>query len=253
MRLVSFDPLRSLGLPARPLRPESFPGDPATLAAVRDADLVLFPQTWQVNALHYALGKRLFPSAAGQHLGASKVEMTRAFQALVPQHVPDTLILQATESGARQAIERFGFPFVVKDPRDSMGRGVHLVTDAAMLRELLPRLEVLYAQEQLPIDRDLRIVWVGDAVLAAYWRIGGDGFHTNISRGAAESFDGIPEAALELVASVARSLGVDHAGFDVAMVGGHPYLFELNTLFGNEVLTRAGIDVPAAIRAYLEK
>jgi len=251
MNFVSFDPLRTLGLPATPLRPESFPTDPATLQAVRAADLVLFPQTWQVNALHYALGKRIFPSAASQHLGASKVEMTRAFQALVPQHVPDTLILSATESGAREAVERFGFPFVVKHPRDSMGRGVHLVEDPSTLRALLPTLEVLYAQEQLPIDRDLRIVWVGDAVLAAYWRIGGDGFHTNISRGASESFDGIPAAALELVASVARTLGVDHAGFDVAMVGDHPYLFELNTLFGNEVLQRAGIDVAAAIRRHL--
>lgn len=252
MNLVTFDPLRSLGIPATPLRPESFPGDPATLHAVRAADLVLFPQTWQVNALHYALGKRIFPSVASQHLGASKVEMTRAFQALVPQHVPETLILPATESGAREAIERFGFPFVVKQPRDSMGRGVFLVEDAAQLRALLPTLEVLYAQELLPIDRDLRIVWVGDQVLAGYWRIGGDGFHTNISRGATESFEGIPEAALELVTSVARSLGVDHAGFDVAMVGAHPYLFELNTLFGNEVLQRAGIDVAAAIRAYLD-
>lgn len=252
MHLVTFDPLRSLGIPATPLRPESFPGDPATLHAVRAADLVLYPQTWQVNALHYALGKRLFPSVASQHLGASKVEMTRAFQALVPQHVPDTLILPATPAGAEEAVERFGYPFVVKHPRDSMGRGVHLVTDAAMLRALLPTLDVLYAQEQLPIDRDLRIVWVGDAVLAAYWRIGGDGFHTNISRGASESFADVPEAALELVASVARSLGVDHAGFDVAMVGGHPYLFELNTLFGNEVLQRAGIDLAAAIRDHLD-
>lgn len=251
MNLVSFDPLRSLGIPATPLRPESFPGDPATLHAVRGADLVLYPQTWQVNALHYALGKRLFPSVASQHLGASKVEMTRAFQALVPQHVPETAILPADESGARQAVERFGFPFVVKQPRDSMGRGVHLVEDAAALRALLPTLELLYAQELLPIDRDLRIVWVGDAVLTAYWRIGGDGFRTNISRGASESFDEVPAAALELVASVARSLGVDHAGFDVAMVGGHPYLFELNTLFGNEVLSRAGIDLAAAVRRHL--
>lgn len=253
MKLVSFNPLRTLGLSATPLRPESFPDDPATLAVLRDADAVLFPETWQVNALHYALHKRLFPSLASYHLGASKVEMTRAFQALVPQHVPDTLILPATESGARTAIERFGYPFVVKAPRESMGRGVHKVEGARELTALLPSLELLYAQELLPIDRDLRICWVGDAVLAAYWRIGGDGFHTNISRGATESFDGIPPAALELVAKVARALGVDHAGFDIAMVGDHPYLFELNTLFGNEVINRAGVDYAAALQRALDR
>lgn len=249
--LVTFNPLRSLGIDATPLRPESFPGDPATLAAVVAADAVLFPETWQVNALHHALHKRIFPSVAAHQLGASKVEMTRAFQALVPAHMPDTLILPATEAGARTAAERFGFPFVVKQPRESMGRGVHKVESARELNQLLPSLDVLYAQELLPIDRDLRICWVGDAVLAAYWRIGGDGFHTNISRGAAESFDGIPPAALGLVAKVARGLGVDHAGFDVAMVGDHPYLFELNTLFGNEVINRAGIDYAAALRRAL--
>lgn len=249
---VTFNPLRSLGVDATPLRPESFPDDPATLAAVRAADLVLFPEGWQVNALHHALRKRIFPSVASQQLGASKVEMTRAFQALVPAHVPETAILPATEAGARTAVERFGFPFVVKQPRESQGRGVHKVDDARQLSQLLPTLDALYAQELLPIDRDLRICWVGDAVLAAYWRIGGDGFHTNISRGASESFDAIPPQALELVARVARALGVDHAGFDVAMVGDHPYLFELNTLFGNEVINRAGVDYAAALRKAIE-
>ncbi len=206
MKLVSFNPLRTLGLDATPLRPESFPGDPATLAAVRDADCVLFPETWQVNALHYALHKRVFPSVASHHLGASKVEMTRAFQALCPANVPETLILPATESGARAAAEALGFPMVVKQPRESMGRGVFKVESARELTTLLPSLEILYAQELLPIDRDLRICWVGDAVLSAYWRIGGDGFHTNISRGATESFEAIPDNALELVATVARTL-----------------------------------------------
>ena len=253
LKLVSFNPLRTLGLDAIPLRAESFPADPATLAAVREADCVLFPETWQVNALHYALHKRIFPSVASHHLGVSKVEMTRAFQAFVPANVPETLILPATESGARTAAEALGFPMVVKQPRESMGRGVFKVESARELAALLPSLDLLYAQELLPIDRDLRICWVGDAVLAAYWRIGGDGFHTNISRGATESFDGIPPQALDLVARVARALGVDHAGFDVAMVGDHPYLFELNTLFGNEVINRAGIDYAAALRRALER
>jgi len=252
MRLVSFDPLRTLGVPgAHPLRPESFPDDPATLAAVRAADWVLFPQTWQVNALHYALGKRLFPSLASYHLGASKVEMTRAFQTLVPTHVPETLILRADAAGAATAAERFGFPLVVKEPRESMGRGVHKVESRRELEALLPELEVLYAQELLLIARDLRIVWLGDRVLTAYWRLGGDGFRTNISRGAEPSFVGIPPAALELVARVAAALGIDHAGFDVAMVGDHPYLFEFNTLFGTEVPNAAGVDLGAAIVEWL--
>ncbi|WP_308423732.1 ATP-grasp domain-containing protein [Calditerricola satsumensis] len=53
-------------------------------------------------------------------------------------------------------------------------------------------------------------------------------------------------------AQLARTLGIDHAGFDVAWVDGHPYLLEFNALFGNEALNRLGIRVEEAIVRYLE-
>jgi ribosomal protein S6--L-glutamate ligase len=251
MRLVSFDPLRSLGIPGvTPLKPEQMQD---SLELLRAADAVLFPQTWQVNTLHYALGKRLFPSIASYHLGANKVEMTRAFQALVPAHVPETLIVAPTPAGLDAIAARFGFPVVVKELRESMGRGVHLIADRRALLDYADRVDTVYAQELLELDRDLRIVWVGDRVVSAYWRIGGDGFHTNVARGGRIDFDGIPPAALELVARVATALGVDHAGFDVAMVGGHPYLFELNTLFGNEALNQQGLALGPIIADWLAR
>ena len=249
MRLVSFDPLRTLGIPGVvPLKPEAMFRNKAL---IRDADFVLFPQTWQLNTLCYGLKARVFPSPASYDLGYDKVEMTRAFQAVAPVHVPHTLILPAGESSVEQVLDELGLPVVVKHPRESMGRGVELIETVAELRQWTMRAPVLYVQEYLPIEADLRVVWVGDEVLTAYWRRGGDGFRHNISRGGEADFEAVPAAALALVRQVAVDLGIDHAGFDVAMMGGHPFLFELNLLFGNDALNRRGISVAAAIHRHL--
>jgi ribosomal protein S6--L-glutamate ligase len=91
----------------------------------------------------------------------------------------------------------------------------------------------------LPIDRDLRVVWIGDEVVADYWRVS-DGFHNNISRGGEADFSAIPNAAIALVQRLARGMGIDHAGFDLACVDGHWYAIEANVRFGNDALRANG-------------
>lgn len=251
MRLVSFHPFRALGLPGVVhLKPEQLH---ARLDEVRSADGVLFPETWQVNALAYALRKRVFPSVPAYHLGRDKVEMTRAFQALVPQHVPHTLILPASPEGVERAADELGFPMVVKEPRNSMGRGVWKVESRRELAARAAQLDVLYAQEYLEEDRDLRVVVVGDRVVTAYWRIGGDGFHHNVACGGELSWDGVPPEVPELALSLARDLGVDHAGFDLMLSDGRPYLLELNVMFGTRGLVQQGISLAPVILEWLER
>ncbi|HMB54983.1 MAG TPA: hypothetical protein VKU40_16825 [Thermoanaerobaculia bacterium] len=252
MRLVSFDPLRTLGIPGiTQVKAEQVF---RRLDEVRTADWVLFPQSWQVNFLHYGLKRRIFPSIASYHLGHDKVEMTRAFWSVAEAHVPLTLILPADESGAETAADGLGFPLVVKEPRNSMGRGVHLVENRKQLAALVPMLDLLYAQEYLPCERDLRVVVVGDRVLTAYWRSGGDGFLHNVSRGGELDFAEIPQEAVELALAVARDLGVDHAGFDLLVpADGRPRLIELNTMFGTQGLNAAGVKTAPVILEWLRR
>ncbi len=252
MRLLSFDPLRCIDIPGvTHLKPEHLF---RRQGEVRVADWVLFPPSWLANTLVYALKRRIFPNLAGYHLGFDKVQMTRAFQALCPTHLPHTLILRADQAGVEQALDEMSLPLVVKDPRSSMGRGVFLVENKAQLRELAQRLDLLYVQEYLPLERDLRVVWVGDRVVTAYWRVGAEGaFHNNVSRGGRVEWDEIPPQAIALVEQVATGLGLDHAGFDVAMVDGHPFLLEFNLLFGNEALNARGIRLGPSILAWLER
>ncbi|RFA29989.1 alpha-L-glutamate ligase [Alkalilimnicola ehrlichii] len=247
--LITLNAYRALGIPGvRYIKPELLFRH---LPEIRQARWVLFPEYWQVNTLTYALKKRLFPNPATYHLGHDKIEMTRAFLSVAPAHVPETRILPSTEWDG-DAVHELGLPLVAKEPRSSMGIGVHLIKTRRELREFAAKHDTLYLQEYLPIDRDLRVVYVGRKVIAAYWRIGAEGsFHNNVARGGSVSFDDIPQAALELVDQVATELEVNHAGFDIAEVGGHYYLLEFNTLFGNEALNSRGISVAQHIWHYL--
>jgi ribosomal protein S6--L-glutamate ligase len=250
VRLVTLNAYRALGIPgARYIKPESLYGQ---LDEIRSADWVLFPEYWQVNSLIYALKRRIFPNAAAYHLGHDKVEMTRAFWSVCPVHTPQTLILASGEGAVEEALEQLTFPMVAKEPRNSRGNGVFLLETRSALREFAAKNPVLYLQEYLPIRRDLRVVWVGDRVIAAYWRSAAEGsFHNNVAQGGSISFENVPPQALALVERVARELGVDHAGFDLAEVDGHFYFLEFNTLFGNEALNRQGIPIARHIHEYL--
>ncbi len=250
MRFVSFDVFRTLGFPdTRNLKPDHQFRHQSELSA---AEWVLFPEYWQVNALVYGMGCRIFPSQASYLMGHNKIEMTRAFQAVAPQHVPVTHILGNTRNNADYLWQEMTHPFVAKLPKSSMGEGVWLIEDRDQWRDYLGRTDTLYVQEWLPIDRDLRVVIVGEQVLAAYWRLqSGFSFHNNVARGGTVDFSPVPPAATELALTVARKLGVDHAGFDIALVGGHPYLLEFNRLFGNKGIPGGGERLREAILSYL--
>ena len=252
MNLVSFDALRTLKLPGTTyIKPEHFFQQ---LPLIKAADWVLFPQHWQVNALVYSLRQRIFPSQASYLLGHDKIEMTRAFLAVAPEHVPETLIEANDTAGAERVWAQLPRPFVAKIPRSSMGEGVFLIEKRDDWQRYLAQTPAIYAQEYLPIDRDLRIVYVGRRIVGAFWRLqSAHGFHNNLARGGVIERSPVPRAARELVLRLARSLDINHAGFDIAMVGRHPYVLEFNRLFGNRGLGGTRDPLPAAIMDYLRR
>jgi ribosomal protein S6--L-glutamate ligase len=222
--------------------------------AILQADWVLFPEYWQVNALVYGFKSNIFPSVNSFHLGHDKVEMTRALWSVCPNHVPYTQILASTESNVNHILEDFYFPFIAKEVRNSMGRGVFLIENKEQLIDYAQRNQVLYVQEYLPIDRDLRIAYVGDEVIGAYWRIGEENSHlNNVSQGGQISFDHIPPQAIELVKNTAKQLGINHAGFDVVVVDGQFYFLEFNILFGNTGFQQLHVSIEQKIWEYLLK
>jgi len=253
MQLVSFDIFRTLGLPnTTNLKAESFFKHRTDL---QQADWVLFPEYWQLNALIYGLGCRVFPSHASYLIGHNKTEMARAFSASVPQNTPHTLIKANDESNRDSVWREMDKPFVAKLSRSSMGQGVWLIESPSDWQRYCAMADVLYVQEYLPIERDLRIVVIGNRVVDAYWRLqASQGFYNNIAQGGTvDRSIPIPESALQLVQQVATSLGINHAGFDIAMVGNHPYLLEFNRLFGTRGVAGGQEAIKNLIWNYLQE
>lgn len=252
MRLVSFDPFRTLHLPgATYIKPTQYLDH---LPLIESADYLLFPQYWQVNALHYALGARLFPSLASYHLGHNKIEMSRAFQTLCPQHIPATEILANTPENQQSVLDRWRLPFVAKTVKSAQGQGVFLIRTRADWQRYCASHEVLYIQQLLPAQRDLRLVVIGRQVIGGYWREHREGgFHNNVSQGGRIIHEPLPEAAVALVQDVANRLDIDHAGFDVMLVDGQPFILEFNRLFGNQGLIEQGLRPSDFILAYLQQ
>jgi ribosomal protein S6--L-glutamate ligase len=251
MQCVSFDAFRTLGLPAtRYIKPQEIFRHKQEIAS---ADWVLFPEYWQLGAVLFGLKGRIFPSLASYLIGHDKVEMTRAFMTVAPANIPWTLIEPNTDSGAERIWANMPLPFVAKLPKASMGRGVWLIRTIEDWNSYRAQTDVLYAQEYLPIDRDLRIIVVGEKVVGGFWRLQGfNGFHNNLSQGGTVDQDApLPESAVALALQLAHALEINHAGFDIAMVDGHPYVLEFNRLFGNTGLPGLSERVRAAILEYL--
>ncbi|MGP4080363.1 ATP-grasp domain-containing protein [Pseudalkalibacillus sp. R45] len=249
MKIVTFNPFRTIGIPGiQYIKPELMFREQAS---IKNADVILFPEHWQVNSLVYGLKKPIFPSVESIHLGHDKVEMTRALWTVSPEHVPYTEILGNSKRNIDYILETFPFPFVAKESRNSMGRGVFLIHSEEEFIEYAENNSTLYVQEFLEMDRDLRVCVVGEEVIAAYWRSGENQFHNNVAKGGSISFHDIPEDALKLTIEVARELNINHAGFDLAVVDGRFYFLEFNTLFGNEALRARKINLEEKIFQYL--
>jgi ribosomal protein S6--L-glutamate ligase len=224
------------------------------LDLIDEADVILFPDYADINLICLAMGKTIFPSLSSYLLGYNKVEMTRAFQSRFAAHVPLTMVHPDEPRYRSRILDTMQFPFVAKYPRSTRGEGVFLIESDADWHDYCRKTDMLYVQEKLEIDRDLRVIWIGDRIVHAYWRIAAPGaFHNNLAHGGSISLENIPGQALTLVENIATRFRIDYAGFDVAMVGGHPYVFEFNRLFGLEGVNREKINTGSVITDYLQR
>lgn len=250
MKLVTFNPLRTIGIPnINYIKPDLMFKE---FDKIKDADFILFPENWQVNSLVYGLKKKIFPSIESIQLGFNKIEMTRVLWSVAPKYVPYTEILGHNKENIQKVLNTFPFPFVAKESRNSMGKGVFLIENEDQFYDYAQKNDVFYVQEYVECDRDLRVCIIGDEIVTAYWRIASNGeFHHNVARGGHISFDNIPDEALNIALTVARTLNINHAGFDILVSNGKYYILEFNILFGNQGVMESGVRPEQKIYEYL--
>jgi len=235
-RLSTCEQVHTLGV-----KPNLEDYSPEAMTLIRNASKIYYPSAFHAE-LFAAMGKATFPSAHNYRFAQEKIKQTALFKLLSIPH-PRTRVYYGKHQKAA-ICDNFKFPFVAKIPRGSaMGRGVFLIRNQENLDDYLTATTPAYIQEYLPIDRDIRVVVIGQQVVHAYWRIAAEGeFRTNVALGARISLDAVPEAAIDLALQTAKSCHWNDVGIDICLHADRFYVLEANMKYGKEGFRAAGIN-----------
>ena len=128
----------------------------------------------------------------------------------------------------------------------------HYDSNRETIEEILSERGVLYLQEFIPMERDIRAFVVGDRVAGAIYRYARNGWITNLSQG------GTPERCLldseqeEACVLASRSIGTAFAGVDIAETDDGFLILEVNgTPSGRGIYEACGVDVTGDIVDYV--
>ena len=224
---------------------------PVERKMIRDALKIYYPSTFYAEIFQSA-GKSVFPSCPTYQFVQDKIKQTALFSLLKVPH-PRTRVFYGKRQ-KRFIRDSFPYPFIAKIARGSaMGRGVFLISDDNDLEAYLEKAQPAYIQQYLPIDRDIRVVIVGERIVHAYWRIAPPSdFRCNVALGGTVSLEPVPEEALELALSVARSCDWNDVGIDICIHEGVMFVLEANMKYGKEGFRAAGMDYHRLMEEMIE-
>lgn len=171
-------------------------------------------------------------------------------------------LIAYTPTSALQAIERIGYPAVLKPTAGSWGRLLAKINDREAAEAVLEHKEVLgsyhhsifYIQEYVPKKGgDIRAFVVGDRVIGASYRTS-DHWITNVARGASTTPCDVTRAMQDIALSAAQAVGGEILGVDLVETEAGLKVIEINTGAEFKGLVEAtSVDVPAAIIEYLKR
>jgi [lysine-biosynthesis-protein LysW]---L-2-aminoadipate ligase len=170
-------------------------------------------------------------------------------------------LIAYTPTSALQAIERLGYPAVLKPTAGSWGRLLAKINDREAAEAVLEHKEVLgsyhhsifYIQEYVPKrGGDIRAFVVGDHVIGASYR-SSPHWITNVARGATTTPAQVTPAMEEIALRARDAVGGEILGVDLVETDEGLKVIEINT--GAEfkgLIEATGVDVPKAIAEYLK-
>ncbi|MBC7126698.1 MAG: lysine biosynthesis protein LysX [Candidatus Methanosuratincola petrocarbonis] len=168
--------------------------------------------------------------------------------------------LAFTPDATIEALERLGYPAILKPVVGSWGRLVSLLKDrtaatvALEHREMMfPLYQIYYAQEMVKRPpRDLRVFVIGDDVPVAIYRVNNtDDWRTNTARGGKVENCPITPEIRELALKAAAAVGGGVFGVDMMEDDGRLVVHEINsTVEFKNTVPATGIDIPGMIVDY---
>lgn len=169
--------------------------------------------------------------------------------------------LAFTPESALQAIEKMGYPVVLKPPVGSWGRLLSKVNDREAAEAILEHKELLgsyhhsifYIQEFIPKpQRDIRSFVVGDETICAIYRTSGH-WITNTARGGRASNCPVTPEIHELSYGAAKAVGGGVVAVDLLEnQQGKLWVNEVNyTMEFRNSIDTTGVNIPAKVIDYL--
>ncbi len=170
--------------------------------------------------------------------------------------VPETIVTEDVQRVV-DYVKEWG-TVVIKPIIGSLGFGSVKVEDPdiayRVAKTLLSLGHPIYVQKYIEKPgRDIRVFTVGERVLAAAYRIAAPGkWKTNVAQGATTVKAELNRELEEIALNVARILGLEYAGIDLAEYNNEYYVLEANVSPLWEGLARAtGVDPAKAIARHV--
>ena len=173
---------------------------------------------------------------------------------------PKTLVA-FTEDSALKAVDKIGYPAILKPIIGSWGRLIAPLKDVESTRAIFetrefmfPLYQVFYIQEMIQnLLRDIRCFVIGDHAVAAMYRYSTPGeWRTNVARGGRAEACPITPDLEELCVKAAEAVGGGAFGVDVMETPKGPVVSEVNyTTEFKATSESTGVDIPGLILDYL--
>lgn len=225
-----------------------------------DADAVIYlDKDAHVAAMLEKCGLKLYNSARSIAVTDDKMATHIALSNVgidMPMTVSAPLMYRGDDNGAflDKLLTVLQFPIIVKECHGSFGSQVYIAGNADELIELRARLKNkphIYQQFiESSAGRDVRLIVIGNKVIAAMERRNEVNFKSNIEqggRGYAIDIESLDSRFINTAVKATALLGLDYAGVDLLYgSGGEPILCEINSnAYFNTISEVTGIDVPS--------
>ncbi len=230
-----------------------------------DMDVILERSVSHSRALHSLEFFELYgiPSVNTHHVARVCGNKATTSLALARKGVPiPTTIVAFTPETALEAMEKIGYPVVLKPVTGSWGRLLSKINDKEAAETILEHKVILgdyhhsifYVQEYIDKPgRDIRTFVVGDETVAAIYR-NSDHWITNTARGGKVTACEITDELSDLSLRASEAVGGGVLAIDIFETPEGPLVNEVNyTMEFRNSVGPSGVNIPAKIVDYVQE
>ena len=149
-----------------------------------------------------------------------------------------------------------GYPLIIKNSYGSLGKGVYKVNNQMELREMSEQLRCVPHLFQkfisTSIGRDIRIIVIGEKVVASMLRYSEKDFRSNIELGGIGEKINLPASLAQECVKISRLLNLDYCGIDMLIGEKTYYLCEVNSnAFFGAIEKVSGVNIAKEYAQYV--